>query len=238
MSASTVRCRRPSWRHIRNPRARDFEQRGSPCAALGIAGNEHHEQKEVDDQEGQQHELDRKVFWKGLVIPEDRTHHERDEQERDVRLEVARPDRFGVSGDQTAIGLSGDWEGVCPFAPDCPLRPSERLQSLPRAKNRSLKAFAFARASRVGRANPHGERPPPARSASAGSAPCEPPWPGRTIRSSRGAAGAGDQGRFSKRASVARQREAACRPMSGRPRPSAPAPVRRTGTSPCSRRAR
>ena len=32
---------------------------------------------------------------------------------------------------------------------------------------------------------------------SAGSAPREPPCPGRTIRSSRGAAGAGDQGRFS-----------------------------------------
>src|ERR1700722_7573256 len=74
-------------------------------AALGIARNEHHEQKEVDDQERQQHQLDRQVFWKGRVIPENRTHHERNEQERDVRLEIARPDRFGITGDQTAISL-------------------------------------------------------------------------------------------------------------------------------------
>src|ERR1700722_13654509 len=33
-------------------------------AALGIARNEHHEQKEIDDQERQEHELDGQVFWK------------------------------------------------------------------------------------------------------------------------------------------------------------------------------
>src|SRR5208337_1431417 len=76
-------------------------------AELGIAGKEHHETTKVDDQERQQDELDRQITWEARVVPEDRTHHELDEQKRDVRLEIARADRLGVSGDQTAIGLSG-----------------------------------------------------------------------------------------------------------------------------------
>ena len=76
-------------------------------AELRIAGKEHHETTKVDDQERQQDELDRQIAWKARVVPEDRTHHELNEQKRDVRLEIARADRLGVAGDQTAIGLSG-----------------------------------------------------------------------------------------------------------------------------------
>ena len=65
---------------------------------------------------------------------------------------------------------------------------------------RLVAGAAFRRRSRAAskaQIAPQGYLPSPGSSAaSAGSAPCEPPWPGRTIRSSRSGAGAGDQGRF------------------------------------------
>src|ERR1700689_1678290 len=100
-------------------------------AALRIARNKHHEQREVDDQERQQHELDREVTRKGRVIPGDRTHHERNEEERNVRFEIARSDRFGVSGDQTAIGLSWIRKGFVHLTLDrSPLPEHERSLKL------------------------------------------------------------------------------------------------------------
>src|ERR1700722_4649401 len=101
-------------------------------AALGITRNEHHEQKEIDDQERQQHELDREVTRKGRIIPENRAHHERDEKKGNVRLEVARPDGLGVSGDQTAIGLNWRGKGFVQLTIDCSPLPE---------REKSLKAF-------------------------------------------------------------------------------------------------
>jgi hypothetical protein len=96
--------------------------------------------------ERQQHELDRQVTRKGRVIPEDRAHHERDEEERNVRLEIARPDCFGVSGDQTAVGLGGVGEGFVHLTLDRSLCPSARSLKLfyLRAKFHPLKALCLA----------------------------------------------------------------------------------------------
>jgi hypothetical protein len=82
----------------------DAEVLGAP---VGKAGKQHHEHAKVDDQERDQDELDRQIFWKAGVIIKNRGHHELDEQKCDVGLEIALTNRVGVCGDQTAIELSG-----------------------------------------------------------------------------------------------------------------------------------
>jgi hypothetical protein len=53
------------------------------------------------------HEGNRQVVGKSRIVAEHRSHHEGDEQDRDIGLEIALADRIGIARDQAAIRLSG-----------------------------------------------------------------------------------------------------------------------------------
>ena len=59
------------------------------AAALGIARNEHGQQTYIHDEEWQHNEGNRQIVRKPRIVAEDRAHHEGDEQDHDIGLEIS-----------------------------------------------------------------------------------------------------------------------------------------------------